>query len=789
MASVSKLPAQSGVSGRTWHRAVFFLGILTLAGVVVARPFIQRGANARQLERQLAEARRLFDKQDFSVEHVLALTQPAIDQSDRFPQLAAEGQFLAGSAFLRQAERDGPATNAQPLLHACEHLEQAELLGVPDADRAKLSFRLGKAWYLTNHDPKDILDHWKESIPAGADDPAEAYSLLSHAYLRLPNPDVAAALEANGKLLQLPILADSVLAPERLFRGELYLRLHQPDAAREILKKIGAQAPPSVVAQARFLRAGCCEEENHWSEALGLWKEMLDDKAAPPKQPDLIEYHIGLCQMKLDQPAEAAGAWEECLRTSTGDPAPAAALGLAGLRLLKDHNPQAALEAYHRAVKDVAAPSDWRNSLVTLSHLREEFESGCHILRETGQYSFAIQLANLYEKLSPAGKAQELRGVAARQWALARLDGTHNPGVADPDRSAEEEEARSLYRQAGEAFTKAADLAAAPNDLADRLWQSAQCYGDGRDGARAVPVLERFLTLENPPERLGEAWFRLADAHSTLKHDDDRLAALAKCAEYPGRFACQARFLLAEADIAEGNLDQAEKLLEENFTPSSKDMDRDTKEKTLFALGNVHFQRHAYQNAICRLEKAVKDFPDNEDANRARFQMAESFRLLAEEAATNRDEAKLKESAAYYDKQYQGFLLDAANKYQELADVLSSRTNEKPLSKDEQDLLRVSAFASAQSRFYLGNYDESRRLYEGLAARYHHQIEALHALAGVAQCCWSKNDNKTARETLDAIQKALNDLNDKDFPKESGSWDRKKWQAWIDDRSKPLPKP
>jgi len=76
-------------------------------------------------------------------------------------------------------------------------------------------------------------------------------------------------------------------------------------------------------------------------------------------------------------------------------------------------------------------------------------------------------------------------------------------------------------------------------------------------------------------------------------------------------------------------------------------MDRDTKEKTLFALGNVHFQRHAYLNAIRRLEKAVKDFPDNEDANRARFQMAESFRLLAEEAATNRDDAKLKESAAH----------------------------------------------------------------------------------------------------------------------------------------------
>jgi tetratricopeptide (TPR) repeat protein len=302
-------------------------------------------------------------------------------------------------------------------------------------------------------------------------------------------------------------------------------------------------------------------------------------------------------------------------------------------------------------------------------------------------------------------------------------------------------------------------------------------------------VLERFLRLENPPERIGEGWFRLAEAQGILKNEDERQAAYKKCAEYPGRYACQARYLMAEAGIAQGNLDQAEKLLEENLAPTSKEIDPATKEKTLFALGSVHLQCHAYQNAVRRLEKALKDYPDNAEASQARFQLAECFRLLADEAATNRDEAKLKESAAYYDKQYQGFLLEAANKYQELADVLSSRPNEKPLTKDEEELLRISAFASAKGRFYLGNYDESRRLYEGLAARYHHQVESLHALHGVAKCSWSKNDNKKAREALGALQTALNGLDDKDFPKEPGAWDRKKWQAWIDERSKPLPKP
>jgi tetratricopeptide (TPR) repeat protein len=789
MASISEQPGQSGLTRRTWHLPVFFLGVLILAGVLVARPFLQHGATGHRLERQLAEARRLLDKPESSLDQILSLIEPVQERADRFPELAAESHFLAGSAYLRQAERDGPAANEQLLREACVHLEQAEALGVADADRARLLYRLGKAWYLTNHDPQAILDHWKESVPGGADDPAEAYSMLSRAYVRLPNPDVASALDANSKLLQLPILTDSVLAPERLFRGELFLRLHQPDAARDILKKIGAQAPPSVIAQARLLRAGCCEEEEHWSEALALWKEVLDDKSSPPKQPDLVLYHLGLCHGKLDQPAQAAQVWEECLRTSPGDAGPAAALGLAGLRLLKDHNAQSALEGYQRAVKDVSGPSQWRNGLVSLARVREEFESGCHILRETGQYSSAMQLANFYEKLAPAGKAQEMRGGAARQWALARLDAVHKPGVAAADRAAGEEEARSLYRQAAEAFTKAAELAAAPNDQADRLWQGAQCFVEGQDPARAISVLERLLKLENPPERLGEGWFRLAEAQKALNNEDESQTAYKKCAEYPGRYACQARYAMADAAIAQGNLDQAEKLLEENLTPTNKEIDPQTKEKTYFALGNVHLQRRAFQNAVRRLEKALKNYPENPQANQARFQLAECFRLLADEAATNRDEAKLKESAVYYDKQYQSFLLEAANKYQELADVLSSQPNELPLTKGEQELMRVSAFASAQSRYYLGNYDESRRLYEGLAARYHHRIESLHALAGVAQCSWSKSDSEKAREALAALQAALNELPDKEFPMEPGAWDRKKWQAWINERSKPLPKP
>jgi hypothetical protein len=782
--------ADPGSTVRSWHLPVFFLGLLTLASVFILRPWIQRGSEERQLERRLSEARRLLERREVELETILELTQSARDRAIAFPQFAGQAFFLSGSAYLRLAEHESAPPVSENARLAASHLEQAEALGVPDADRPRLEYRLGKAWYLANHEPSRIVECWKDSIPDGADDPAEAYDLLSRVYLRLPEPNVEAALAANGKLLQLPLDAETILSPARLFRGELFLRLHQPDAAREVLKKVGVNAPPGLAAQARFLRAGCLEEEGAWMEALKLWEEVRSDKAAPAKRPELVLYHIGLCHRTLDEVGEAAKAWEECLRGAAGsDAGPAAALGLAGLRLLKNHNPQAALEDYSRAVRDVNGPGDWQNSLVSLNSVREEIESGCHILRETHAYSFAIQLANLYEKLAPAGKAQELRGAAARQWARDRLEAARKPGADSADRAAWAEEAQSYFRQAGEAYAKAADLTPAPADQADRLWLSATCYLDGQDPARAVPALEHLLKLDAPAERIGEAWLRLGEAEGALHKDSASQTAYTKAAEYPGRGAAPARFHLAQAAIAKGDFAVAEPLLDENVDPANKDVNADIAEKSLFVLGYVHLKRRSLQSAILRLEQAMREYPASAEMNQARFDLAECFRLLAQQAADSRDEAILAATRDFNHKQFKEYLGKAAGQYQELADDLSTRAARQLLTPDEEERYRLAAFASAQCRFLLGRFEESCKLYEGLAARYHDQAEELHALAGIAQCWWAKNDNKKAASAVQSLEKALRELDDSRFSKEPGAWDRKKWQAWIKETSRPVGQP
>ena len=780
------------VPGRTrnaWHVPVFVLGLATLIAVCLARPWLLRGAEERHVGRQLTEARELLQRPDADLDRVVSLTQAACALSDRRPRAAAIGHFLAGSAYLKKIDREPAGEAAEDLQDACSHLEQAEALGIPDEDRPQLRYRLGKAWYRTGREPSAIIERWKDSIPGGADDAAEAYDLLAHAYLRLTNPDLDAALQANTQMLRLLLDEDRILSPARLFRGELLLKLHRPDEAREVLRMLGVNAAPGLAAQARLLRAGCSEEEQHWAEALALWQETLADPAAPPKQPDQVYYHLGLCYRKLDQSEEASKAWQECLRISQGDAGPAAALGLAGLRLLRDHNPSAALEAYTRALRDVSGPSTWRNSFVSLAKVREELESGCHILRETGQYAFAIQLAIVYEKLSPNGKAQELRGAAARQWALARKDAARKPGVVEADRKNEEEEARALDHQAGEAFEKGADVAATPADQADRLWLGANCYLDAKDSARAAPVFERFLSLKDQSERIGEAWFRLAEARHELHDEEAEWGAYRRCADSPGSFACRARLRLAAAAVAKGELAQAESLLDKNLEPADHDVDPETRQKSLFLLGDVHLQRHSLQSAILTLEQALHDHPEGSEALQAQFQLAECYRLLAIEAAQFRDESKQVETRKFSEKQFREYLSKAAAKYQELADALAESAKVRALTKEEEEVFRVAAFTAARSRFNLAEYEEAGRLYDGLAVRYRDKIDSLEALVGVARCARARNDEKRAAAAIVLMKQTLDALPDDQFPQDPEAWDRKKWQAWINQAMKQTPRP
>lgn len=743
-----------------WQVPVFFLGLLALAGVCIARP-PWRPIDAHRAERELLAARHLLERSDVNREQWQIALERLEEHQERLPQRSAEFRFLIGSIQLRLA---GTGPSSETIANARKAhllLEEAQAQGVPDADQPALLYRRGKALALMQADPKQIIDLLTRSIERGADDPFEGHGLLAQAYLRLPAPDLSSALLANEKQLEQPTIDEKKLAPVRLQRGELLLRLNRPEDARRVLGRIGPQAPPALQAQARFLRARSLQEEQRWEEAAALWKESVDDARLPMREPGWTLYFLGVCYRQLEQLEEAARVWEQCARrVDGGDEAVAAALGLAELRLL-DEAPDA-LAGFERAVQGVESPADWRNSLVDLEKARALFERGLAVYREAGDAERGMQLAKWYERLALPGAASFLRAQAADSGARVKQG----------------EEARSLYRQAGEAYEQSAARTPQPDDQMERLWLSADRYRLGRDAARTAAVLQRVLPMVPEPRRRGEGWFALGEALRDLKDEAGARAAYRECINYPTPFAYRARYQLALLEIARNDPDEAVSVLQLNLKLLSTDPDREAEEKSLLALANVQFQRRQYRLALPLLEQVLRSYPESEGAVKARFQLAECHRLLAVQDAQDFRTQVLAnpEARSHAEKEYYRRLEEAAQNYQQVAEVLAKR-EAKSLTAEEQLQLRQASFGAAEAWSNRGNYKKALARYEQLAILYAGRVEELHALSGIAQCHWRDGQAILAKGQVERLRKALQALPDSAFQGEP--WSRAEWEKWL----------
>src|SRR5262249_23574406 len=152
---------------------------------------------------------------------------------------------------------------------ALGHLQQAEAGGVPEADQARLHYRLGQA-YFHSGDLARAIEMLGRSVATGADNPAEGYGLLVQAHLEQTRPDREAALRATRKLLD-NSNDEGLSAPARPQRGELLLRPGLRGEALKVLERIGPTTPRALRSQARCLLARCCQDEGLWAKAAPLW--------------------------------------------------------------------------------------------------------------------------------------------------------------------------------------------------------------------------------------------------------------------------------------------------------------------------------------------------------------------------------------------------------------------------------------------------------------------------------------------------------------------------------------
>jgi tetratricopeptide (TPR) repeat protein len=767
-----------------WQVPTFVAGVLALVALHFARP-AWLGHFTEQTDQSLNAARRLLQQPDCPLDRMEQVLQRPLELANRAPFQAGDAHFLLGSAYLKHAEKagaDGPAENWR---QARAHLEQAELLGVPEDDRPRLAYRLGKVLFHDGEDAQRVLDQLAPSVAEAADSPAEGYAILTQAYLRLPEPNLTEALEANRRLLDLPTLDENILAPARLERGELLLRVQKPQEAREVLKYIKApSAPAAMVTRARYLQAQTFQEEEQWARAAQLWKDALESGAASPQENGTILYNLGLCYQHQGERQEAVRTWEKAQAQGEDDAALASALSLAEL-LLTDAEPPAALRAFERVVHNLKAPADWHNALVDVEHVRAAFERGCTMYLVAGHYDVVLQLCALYERVAAPGAAHAQAARAAEGEGRARLEQARKEKSLDRAKALDEE-ARAFFRQAGRKYEAAVAAAPTPAEKADRLWHAATCYSEGQDYAACLPVLQQWMQIGQPAERLGEAWYRLGLAERAQHHESEALRAFEECVKKQGAFGYRARYELAAAMIARGDLDRAADDLELNRKLLNFEPDADAEEKTLYELGGLLFQRKDWLIASYRLQEGLQKYANSPRAVVGQFQLAECYRNLAaeEDAKLRAAERTSADVENFVRGQYQSWLKKAAGAYDSLVRTLSERLAAGSLSEEEEAVYRLAAFAAAECRSNLGDNKGAIQLYEQLAVRYHHQVEGLHALAGVATCCWRDHQEDQAQRTVGKIREMLNDMDDNAFAHSSAGSTRKQWQDWLEQVTK-----
>ncbi len=784
--------AQENPSRPLWQTTVFLAGVGALVFVWLGRP-LGGNVSSRQIVRELEISRQHLGRPDGDARTAADHARRALEQADALPDRQAEANFLLGSAESRLAD-GAPAIEAVEFWKSARrHLEEAERLGVPAGDRGRLQYRLARTLFYTGEEPESVAEHLASSVDY-AEDRAEAYRLLADAYLRLPPTaaNLEAALAANEKLRMVFPIAPEVQALAQLQGGELNIRLNRAELARKILEKISLQAPAGVLAQARVLRARSFEAEGRWQESADQWKALLGDTRERLADRGPALYHLGVCLARLGQAQEAAPYWEESLKAGKGDEAGAAALALAEV-WLQGPTPEKAFEPLSRVAEGVNG--DWRNPLVELKQARDRFEQAIQVYRNASKFDFALQTLDLYQKLAEAGRTDLLRGDVGSEWARARRAAALQLPVGEA-RAAEENAARSLSAAAAAAYRRGSD-AVQGEAREEAVWLEAVCRLDAGDDRGAVEAFNRYVLIGKKPERVGEAWFRLGECHR--KNPEPAAQANAessfqKCIQSQSSFALRARYQLALAMIAGGKLDSAEEALEQNLKLLRLEPDPDVQQKSLFALGGLAFRRNNYRAAVPRLEEALHVDPPltTAEATKARFQLAESCRQLADQEQKKllEEPAKTPEESEHIKKEHIRWLLKSADEYYELARFLDAPESAGQLTEEERIQI---PFLAAICRFNLGEYDTALDIYDHLATRFvkpapetpttlaaRYAQYRLEALAGVVRCHAALGRGEQVRKRLEEMRLILEGADDAV---------REEYDKWITSAAKSLQVP
>ncbi|MAJ47861.1 MAG: hypothetical protein CBC35_11445 [Planctomycetes bacterium TMED75] len=358
----------------------------------------------------------------------------------------------------------------------------------------------------------------------------------------------------------------------------------------------------------------------------------------------------------------------------------------------------------------------------------------------------------------------------------------HDLVVVDPE---VRREAASRFREAGTIYELFALRLHERND-ARAGWSevqasAAECFDLGADRVRAISAYSTYLsgTGVDNGDRARLA-FKYAQAlHSNLQFAQ-ALSAYDTVVEQHGQgiFAAKSRVAGASCLVSLDRPREAQVRLEliisgsDGIRPEAPEF-----QEALYALGRLLHESQLHENAVARLDEAVRRYPTDPRFSLAAFMLGSSLESLA-----------LVERTRELDRTSSPSVRDAAreawSRHTEAAvdafGLVITEVGDRPEDAERQLLLRDARVGRANGLLDLGQYVQAIELYELIERRYRSETTSLDALVRLNEA-WS------ALGRVDEAEKAHSRavLRLRQLPEEvflDSRFDRTGWTTWLERR-------
>ena len=798
-------------SGRAWAgwatanrlRAGLVLGacLVSVAGVVLAGLMIM-GERSAGKDATLERALDALDGRAFFEARQLA---EKLQERDGLSIGELGGPvFVLGAVSAYEAEDSWSKERTRYLLLAARYLEEARDRGFPPGREAEGLYLLGKSLYLGGQIPssRPVL---LSALPLNPHLETEIHRLLAGAYLNDANPMLEKALSENGLYLADRQISAADRHDGLLQRVRILLQMDNTPECLAALNQIPLDArnrSEAIIMRGRVLMHEARTLKNKpeptaedqlqarqkYEAAIRALREAQGADTLGTQATRKSMYLIGVCYMELgdDRAALALFARTRTLHADTPEGF-AAGLQEAELsrRLGRDED---ALLGYRRILGAVTDPENFSNPWIALDELRFRMLDAYQHYVGTQNFEICLQLTRSFYPLFSREQTLALAAEVHRSWGRSLLSQAEqlSPEKAQTSRHL----GRAQLRTAGSVYARLARLLLATRQYPDELWNSAQCYLQGQDYTHAIRVLQEYLQNE-PYRRHPEALVQLGEAYLSLGRADEASEHFEECIEsYPHDVAAyRARLLDSRTHLEQGNLEEAEKLLEKNLVGELLTPEAPEWRDSLFALGELLYVDHRYEEAIDHLDKFVRRYApegsqtlkaSKDTVLQARYLTADAYRRSAREIEEKLAEEPSQTGRVVYARRIHELYTAALDGYRRIWTQLKDRQDTIELAPLEKSVLRNCYFAIGDVEFAMKQYEAAIKTYSTATDRYQNEPEVLEAFVQIAHAYRKLDEPVKARAALEQAKVVLARMRSEQPFIETTNYDRQQWEQRLD---------